>query len=52
MCNILKNSHKSDFHEVFVCIVVSVVVCLMMWSFLRVGLLYFWKVLILSIKSL
>ena len=32
MCNVLKNSYKSDFYEVFVCIVVSVVACLMMWS--------------------
>lgn len=33
MCNVLKNSHKSNFYKVFVCVAVSVVVCLMMWSF-------------------
>jgi ABC-type transport system involved in cytochrome c biogenesis permease subunit len=33
MCNVLKNSYKSDFYEVFVCIVVSVVVSLVIWSF-------------------
>lgn len=33
MCNMLKNRHKSDFYKVFVCIVASVVVCLMIWPF-------------------